>query len=56
MLERVLAEEVTGGEAGVPGPDDDGVEAFDDEGPQATSTATSVGFARASNTAERFCD
>src|SRR5581483_10117311 len=51
-----LGEEVACGEAGVPGPYDDGGEALDGASAQATSTVTSVGFVRASNTAERFCD
>src|SRR3984957_13670702 len=42
--------------ASLPGTDDDGADAFDDGALQATSTATSVGFERASNTAERFWD
>ena len=56
MIDRPLAEEMASREAGVPGADDDGGDALDGEGPQASSTATSVGFASASNTAERFWD
>ena len=56
MVDRPLTEEMAGGEAGVSGADDNGGEALDGESRQTTSTLTSVGFARASNTAERFWD
>ena len=56
VVDRPLGEEVAGGEAGVPGAYDNCGEVLDGECPQATSTVTSVGFVRASNTAERFWD
>ena len=56
MVDRPLAEEVAGGEAGVTGADDDGGEALDRAALRRPSTVTSVGFVSASNTAERFCD
>jgi len=56
MLERPLGQKVACSESGVPGADDYGANAFNNGAPQATSTLTSVGFERASNTAERFCD
>ena len=59
MVDRPLAEEVAGGEAGVAGADDDRGDALDGlavGSAQTTSTVTSVGFVRASKTAERFWD
>ena len=71
MIYRLAAEEVACREARVPRADDDRGKALDGwtsvlsgarasgEPPraaQATSTVTSVGFVRASNTAERFTD
>ena len=56
MVERPLTEEVACGEAGMPGAYDNCGEALDGEPAQATVTVTSVGFVRASNTAERFWD
>jgi hypothetical protein len=54
VVERPLVEEVAGGEAGMAGAYDNCRDALDGEPPQATVTVTSVGFVRASNTAERF--
>ena len=56
MVDRPLPEEVAGGEAGVPGADDDGGYALDSQALKRPRPVTSVGFERASNTAERFCD
>jgi hypothetical protein len=56
VVERSLAEEVAGGDAGVAGAYDNSGEAFDGSTCQATSTVTSVGFVSASKTADRFCD
>jgi hypothetical protein len=56
VVDGTLGEEVAGGKAGMAGAYDDCSEALDGESAQATSTATSVGFVSASNTAERFCD
>src|SRR5690606_4149872 len=57
VVDRPFAEEVARREAGVAGPDDDRGDSLDDGSTsQATSTVTSVGLVRASNTAERFCD
>src|SRR5271170_7827407 len=56
MIDRPVAEELAGGKARVPRPDDDRGELLDDLAPQATSTVTLVGFVSASNTAERFWD
>ncbi len=54
MVDRPLRKEVTGGKAGMAGAYDNCGEALDGMPAQATSTATSVGFVSASNTAERF--
>ena len=54
VVDRPLSEEVAGGEAGMAGAYDNCGEALDGMPAQATSTATSVGFVSASNTAERF--
>ena len=56
VVDRPLTEEVAGGEACVPGADDDRGGALGGLAAQATSTVTFVGFVRASNTAERFWD
>jgi hypothetical protein len=56
VVDRPLREEVAGGEAGMAGAYDNGGEAVDGRPVQATSTATSVGFVSASNTADRFWD
>jgi hypothetical protein len=56
VIDRPVGEEVARREAGVPRADDDRGGALDGVASQATSTVTFVGFVRASNTAERFCD
>ncbi len=56
VIYRPVAEEVACREARVPRSDNDRGEALDGWASQATSTVTSVGFVRASNTAERFTD
>ena len=58
VVDRPFAEEVARREAGMAGPDDDRGDSLDDGArtSQATSTVTSVGLVRASNTAERFWD
>ena len=56
VVDRPLSEEVAGGKAGMAGAYDNCGEVLDGGPAQATSTATSVGFVSASNTAERFWD
>ena len=56
MIDRPVAQEVARGEARVPSANDDRGGALDGLTSQTTSTVTSVGFVRASNTAERFWD
>ena len=56
MVDGPAAEEVTRGKARVAGANNDRSGAFDGLSPQETSTVMLVGFASASNTAERFWD
>src|SRR5215472_1409522 len=56
MVDRPGAKKMTRCQPGVPSADNDSGDALDSPAAQATSTVTSVGFVRASNTAERFWD
>jgi hypothetical protein len=63
VIDRPFSETSARREAGMPGPDDDRGDLFDDSAPlrlstadQATSTVTLVGLVMTSNTADRFWD